>query len=78
MKISPEGNYYAYTINNKGKYKVIISQIGKTKEKVVLKGGYKVINQEPDKNIPLISWKDENTLGIINTKLARNHFLSLC
>lgn len=72
MKISPEGNYYAYTINNKGKYKVIVSEVNKNKEKVVLKGGYKVINQEPDKNIPLLSWKDENTLGIINTKYGKN------
>ncbi|MCK5277200.1 MAG: translocation protein TolB [Cyclobacteriaceae bacterium] len=73
VKISPEGNYYAYTINNKGKYKVILSRIGKNKEKVVLKGGYKVINQEPDKNIPLLSWKDENTLGIINTRYGKNY-----
>ena len=52
---------------------MILSQIGKNKERVVLKGGYKVINQEPDKNIPLLSWKDENTLGIINTKYGKNY-----
>jgi len=73
IKISPEGNYYSYTVNNKGKYKVILRRIDKNKEKVILKGGYKVINQEPDKNIPLISWKDENTLGIINTKYGKNY-----
>ena len=73
VKISPEGNYYAYTTNYKGKYKVILQQIGKRKERVVLKGGYKVINQEPDKNIPILSWKDENTLGIINTKYGKNY-----
>lgn len=73
VKISPEGNYYAYTINNKGRYKVIISEINNNKEKVVLKGGYKVINQKPDENIPLLSWKDENTLGIINTKYGKNY-----
>ncbi len=72
IKISPEGNYYAYTLNNKGKYKVILNWIGRNKERVVLKGGYKVINQEPDKNIPLLSWKDENTLGIVNTKYGKN------
>lgn len=73
IKISPEGNYYAYSINNRGKYKVILSWMGRKKEKVILKGGYKVINQEPDKNIPIISWKDENTLGIINTKYGKNY-----
>jgi len=73
IKISPEGNYYAYAINNKGKYKVLLKWVGRKKEKVILKGGYKVINQEPDKNIPLLSWKDENTLGIINTKYGKNY-----
>ncbi|MEM9857539.1 MAG: translocation protein TolB, partial [Bacteroidota bacterium] len=33
-----------------------------------LKGGYKVINQEVDNNMPLIDWADDNTLGIIHAK----------
>ena len=39
-------------------------------EQSVLKGGYKVINQEVDEEIPLLSWKDNNTLGIINVEKA--------
>lgn len=72
VKISPEGNYYSYTFNNNGKYKVMVGQMGKKREKVVLKGGYRLINQEPDKNIPLLSWKDEATLGIVNTRYGKN------
>jgi len=73
VKLSPEGNYYAYTINNKGRYKVILGQIGRNREKTILKGGYKLINQQPAKNIPLISWKDESTLGIVNTRYGKNY-----
>ncbi len=72
IKFSPEGNYYAYAYNYNGKYRVIIGQTGRNKEKTVLKGGYRLINQEPDKNIPLLSWQDENTLGIINTRYGKS------
>jgi Tol biopolymer transport system component len=72
IKISPDANYYAYSINNHGKYKVILGQIGKSKEKTIMKGGYKLINQDASDNMPLLSWKDENTLGIISSKYGRN------
>jgi hypothetical protein len=73
IKLSPEGNYYAYTINNKGRYKVMLGQMGRNREKTILKGGYKLINQQPAKNVPLISWKDESTLGIVSTKYGKNY-----
>ncbi len=73
IKLSPEGNYYAFTNNYNGKYKVMVGQFRKNKEKVVLKGGYRLLNQEQNRNIPLISWKDENTLGIIHTKYGKNY-----
>ena len=74
IKISPEGNYMAYAINFKGSYKVVLEKTGgkKRKRKVILTGGYKVLNQEFDPGIPLISWKDENTLVIINVRYGRN------
>lgn len=73
IKISPDGNYYAYSVNKAGRYKVMLGRMGKNREKVILKGGYKLINQEPAKNVPLLSWKDEATLGIINNKYGRNY-----
>jgi len=74
IKVSPEGNYIVYSTNYKGKYKVILHRMGKKKGKVVLKGGYKVIDQDFDADIPMISWKDESTLGIINVRYGK-HFL---
>jgi Tol biopolymer transport system component len=71
VKISPEGNFLAYAKNNNGRYKVVLQDLGKEKEKVLLKGGYKVINQEYDEKIPLISWRDESTLGVISVRYGR-------
>ncbi len=73
IKLSPEGNYMAYAVNFRGSYKVVLENIGtKKKRKVILTGGYKVLDQEFDPCIPLISWKDENTLVIINIRYGKN------
>lgn len=75
IKFSPEGNYYAYAYNYNGKYKVMLGQVGRNREKTILKGGYRLINQEPDRKIPLLSWKDDNTLGIINTRYGKSYLV---
>ena len=68
VKFSPNGNLMAYSVNFKGKYDVIVRDLSTGNEEKVLTGGYKVINQEIDNEIPLISWKDNNTLGVINVE----------
>ncbi|WP_020527485.1 hypothetical protein [Flexithrix dorotheae] len=68
VKISPNGKYLAYTQNNKGKYKVKIFDLVKEKEKTVLKGGYKLINQRVDEEMPLIAWRDKAELGIFGER----------
>jgi hypothetical protein len=73
VRISPEGNYVAYATNFKGRFKVIVERTDKNKDKTALKGGYKVINQEFDEDMPLISWQDENTLGIVGTRYGKNY-----
>lgn len=75
VKLNPEGTKLAYTANNNGKYSVYIRDLANGREKKVLSGGYKVINQEIDYNIPLIDWVDENTLGIVHVKRAQNYFV---
>ena len=66
VKISPDGNKLAYVENKNGKYYVrIYDRESKSIEKV-LSGGNQVINQIIDYDLPLISWSDDITLGIIN------------
>lgn len=72
VSISPQGNYLAYAQNKGGKYKVVVRDNNSGKERIALVGGYKVINQEVDDEIPMLSWKDDHTLGIINVKRGRS------
>lgn len=72
VKVSPNGERIAFSENYNGRYRVKIREIETGKEDVIFRGGYKVINQEVDFDIPLLSWKDNNTLGVINTKYGRN------
>ncbi len=55
-RISPDGNYLAYVVNEKSKERVYIRNLSTGEERLVLKNGYKNIFQEPDYNYPLIAW----------------------
>ncbi len=72
IKISPEGNFLAYSKNTRGRYKVMVKNLSTGKERVIMRSGYKVINQEVDYDIPLLSWQSEGVLGIIYNKYGRN------
>ncbi|MFZ6013597.1 MAG: translocation protein TolB [Bacteroidota bacterium] len=68
VKISPDGQYIAYAENDRGRYIVKVRSIANGKEKTIISGGSKVINQRVDYKLPLISWADANTLGVIGLK----------
>jgi Tol biopolymer transport system component len=68
IKISPDGQYLAYAENDRGRYIVKVRSIKSGKEKTIISGGSKVINQRVDYRLPLISWADANTLGVIGVK----------
>lgn len=68
VKISPDGKKIAYAENDRGKFRVIVKSLENGKETVILNGGNKVIKQDVDYRVPLLSWADANTLGVIGTK----------
>jgi len=72
VKISPEGNYIAFSKNVRGRYKVIVKNVNTGKEKVIFRSGFKVIHQQVDYDLPLISWQSEGVLGIIYNKYGKN------
>ena len=74
IKISPDGQRVAYANNNKGKYQIYIITLKTGAIQKVFDGGYKVINQQVDKQTPVIDWSDDNTLGIINRKKGKLYF----
>ncbi|MBX2901835.1 MAG: PD40 domain-containing protein [Cyclobacteriaceae bacterium] len=68
VKISPDGKKIAYAENDRGKFTVKVRSLENGKETIILNGGNKVFKQTVDHNIPLLSWSDANTLGVIGVK----------
>ncbi len=68
VKISPDGRYLAYAENDRGRYIVRVRSLENGRERTIISGGSKVINQRVDYRSPLISWADVNTLGVIGLK----------
>ncbi len=68
VKISPDGRNIAYAENDRGRYIVKVRSLDTGKEKIVISGGSKVINQRVDYRLPLIAWADANKLGVIGVK----------
>ena len=68
VKVSPDGRYLAYAENDRGSYIVKVRSLENNREKIIISGGSKVINQRVDYRTPLISWADANTLGVIGLK----------
>lgn len=68
IKMSPDGRYLAYAENDRGRFVVKVRSMDTNKETVILSGGTKVVNQRVDYRLPIISWSDVNTLGVIGVK----------
>jgi Tol biopolymer transport system component len=74
VKVSPDGQYIAYAENDRGHYTVKVRSIKTGKERIIINGGSKVIGQRVDYRLPLISWSEVNTLGVIAVKNGRYVF----
>lgn len=72
LKFSPDGNLLAYASMDDGKYSVNVRNLSTSKEIELYKGGNKLLDQEVDQELPLISWADETTLGIITNENGLN------
>lgn len=72
-KISPNGNLLAYSRNFNGRYSIFIRNLSTGKENKVFTSGRKLINQEIVENLPLLAWKDNNTLGIVGSKKGETY-----
>lgn len=74
VKISPDGKKIAYAENDRGKFVVRVKSLENGRETVILNGGNKVFKQDVDYREPLISWADQNTLGVIGIKQGQYVF----
>jgi len=56
VKLSPNGQYLAYVLNEIGKYQIYIQDLRSTDRTLVKKGGFRNQFQATDYNYPLIAW----------------------
>lgn len=74
LKLSPDGRYLAYAENDRGSYIVKVRSLESNKETTILSGGSRVIGQRVDNRLPIISWADANTLGVVAVKRGEYTF----
>ena len=74
MKISPDGKNVAYAENDRGKFTVTVKSLENGRETTILTGGNKVFRQKVDYNLPLLSWADGHTLGVIGVRYGQYIF----
>ncbi len=77
FKINPSGSKIAYSEMRGGRYKVVVQDLQTRRRKVLFKNGYKAIGQRFDYNVPLLSWRDNNNLGIVYIKEGENKLIVL-
>jgi len=65
IEFNPNGKYLAYTAAKDGRFEVRVIDMVNQKETVVYKGGLRLIDQEIENNLPILSWADSTTLGIV-------------
>ncbi|MFN5224539.1 MAG: hypothetical protein ACK5DJ_10160 [Bacteroidota bacterium] len=56
IRLSPDGRTLAWVTNDIGKYKVFVKDLESGKRRKLLKGGYRTLQQKPDRSIPVLAW----------------------
>lgn len=74
VKLSPDGKNVAYAENDRGKFTVYVRSLENGSEVKILNGGNKVFRQDVDYQIPLISWADATTLGVMGVEKGQYIF----
>lgn len=72
IAFSPNGNYLAYTAAKSGKFEVRVVNMKTQRSNVVFKGGLRLIDQEVIEELPILSWADSTTLGIVYPEGGKN------
>ncbi|WP_051359868.1 PD40 domain-containing protein [Adhaeribacter aquaticus] len=68
---SPDGKRVAYVANDRGRYEIKVVNVGRKKIHTIRKGGYRTPDQKIDYKAPLLAWKSNQQLNIIEVKRAQ-------
>lgn len=74
IKLSPDGKNVAYAENDRGKFSVIVKSLENGRETSIISGGNRVFKQSVDYHIPLLSWADDHTLGVVGVRYGAYMF----
>lgn len=67
ISISPDGERVVYSENKRGRFRVIVQELGgKKRKKVIYRGGYNAIYQTYDTNVPLLNWQDNGHVAMVH------------
>ncbi len=64
-KISPNGQWLAYSANKNGRYKVKLHHLGSNKTEIIIRNGIKRTDGKAFLEAPVFDWGDSATLGIV-------------
>ncbi|MFY0592902.1 hypothetical protein [Roseivirga sp.] len=76
IQFSPTGDHFAYAELDNGRFEVKVVDTNTQRITTLYKAGLKLINQEIDSEMPLLSWVDANTLGMIYAEEGANILLA--
>ncbi len=68
LSISPDGTLLAYSQSYRGKYKINIADSNGRHSHAIMRGGYHLINQPENKNIPIVAWQSQKRVAFITSK----------
>lgn len=66
--LSPDGKLLAYVKNDNGIFKVFVQEVNSKKDYVVWRAGYKSLDQEVVYSLPVLAWRNNTQLGIIEPR----------
>lgn len=59
LKSNPDASEIAFVTNQLGRYKVNVFHVNRKKNKVIMRGGFRSVTQQPDFIYPMVAWAPE-------------------
>lgn len=76
LSISPDGSKLAYSQSYKGRYKIIVADSNGHHSNAIMRGGYKLVHQPDNRNIPIVAWQNQKRLAYITSK-SKDSYLNI-
>jgi Tol biopolymer transport system component len=71
VTFNPDGTKLAYAVNDRGSYKVIVRDVASGKTQTIRHNGYKTPDQQVNFKLPLIAWRSNTQVSIVEEKKGR-------